>query len=224
MDLTANSVKLLFYFNETHVDPRRQIQRLEVCLRSSLSATFCLCFLCVQVHYEGIQNYYDGLGMHRSTSHHNLAGLISIPPTQGAREWLVTSLVPNTHYTFNLTGTITASEQSGIKVYSRPATISFSTDYDAPPYVDRPEQDRRAVSKGQSQSSNTQVAHLRFHRASTKNGPIDRYYVVVHLIEHISYQQYVPQEVSEEENSFRQFFLSAISGSKGMLLHGCGFQ
>lgn len=179
VDLTANSVKLLFYFNETNVDPRRQIQRLEV-------------------HYEGIQNYLDGLGIQRSTSHHNLAGLISIPPTQGPREWLVTSLVPNTQYTFNLTGTLSPSDQSVLKIYSRPATIRFSTDYDAPPYVDRPEQDRRVINKGQSHSSNSQVAHLRLHRASTKNGPIDRYYVVVHLIEHISYQQYVPQEGRKE--------------------------
>ena len=181
-------------------------------MRSSLSAaSFAVCF---QVHYEGIQNYYDGLGMHRSTSHHNLAGLISIPPTQGAREWLVTSLVPNTQYTFNLTGTITPSDQSGIKIYSRPATIRFSTDYDAPPYVDRPEQDRRAIVKGQSQSSNAQVAQLRFHRASTKNGPIDRYYVVVHLIEHISYQQYVPQEVSAKEKSSTHFFSRWFQGRK----------
>ncbi|CAF2956223.1 unnamed protein product [Rotaria sp. Silwood2] len=71
VDLTANSVKLLFFFNETNLDPRRHIQKLEV-------------------HYEGIQNYVDGLGTVRSTSHHNLAGLISIPSTQGAREWLVT--------------------------------------------------------------------------------------------------------------------------------------
>jgi len=31
VDLTSNSVKLLFFFNETHLDPRRQIQKLEVC-------------------------------------------------------------------------------------------------------------------------------------------------------------------------------------------------
>ena len=30
VDLTSNSVKLLFYFNETNYDPRRQIQKLEV--------------------------------------------------------------------------------------------------------------------------------------------------------------------------------------------------
>jgi hypothetical protein len=31
VDLTSNSVKLLFFFNETNHDPRRQIQKLEVC-------------------------------------------------------------------------------------------------------------------------------------------------------------------------------------------------
>ncbi len=30
VDLTSNSVKLLFFFNETNLDPRRQIQKLEV--------------------------------------------------------------------------------------------------------------------------------------------------------------------------------------------------
>jgi hypothetical protein len=30
-DLTSNSVKLLFSFNETNNDPRRQINKLEVC-------------------------------------------------------------------------------------------------------------------------------------------------------------------------------------------------
>ncbi len=30
-DLTSNSVKLLFSFNETNIDPHRQIQKLEVC-------------------------------------------------------------------------------------------------------------------------------------------------------------------------------------------------
>jgi len=30
-DLTSNSVKLLFSFNETNNDPRRQIYKLEVC-------------------------------------------------------------------------------------------------------------------------------------------------------------------------------------------------
>ena len=122
-----------------------------------------------------------------------------MPPTQGPREWLVTTLVPNTLYTFNLSGTITPSDQSTTKIYSRPATIRFSTDYDAPPYVDRPEQDRRAVSKGNSHALNPQVAYLRLNHASTKNGPIDRYYVVVHLIEHIFYQQYVPQEVRRQK-------------------------
>ncbi|CAF1015092.1 unnamed protein product [Rotaria sordida] len=178
VDLTSNSVKLLFLFNETNLDSRRQIQKLEV-------------------HYEGIQNYVDGLGTLRSTSHHNLAGLISIPPTQGAREWLVTGLVPNTEYTFNLTGTITSSEQSSTKIYSRPATIRFSTDYDAPPYVDRPEQDRRISTRTNSLSQIPQV-YLRLHRASTKNGPIDRYYIVVHLIEHLSFRAYVPQEGRRE--------------------------
>ncbi|CAF4355949.1 unnamed protein product, partial [Adineta steineri] len=48
VDLTSNSVKLLFLFNETNLDHRRQIQKLEV-------------------HYEGIQNYVDGLGTTRST-------------------------------------------------------------------------------------------------------------------------------------------------------------
>jgi len=107
----------------------------------------------------------------------------------------VTGLVPNTDYTLNLSGTIPSSDQSPIKLYSRPATIRFSTDYDAPPYVDRPEQDRRTPVKSNSLSSTPQQVYLRLHRASTKNGPIDRYYIVVHLIEHISYQQYVPQEV-----------------------------
>ena len=31
VDLTSISVKLLFYFNETNHDPRRLIQKLEVC-------------------------------------------------------------------------------------------------------------------------------------------------------------------------------------------------
>ena len=31
-DLTSNSVKLLFKFNETNIDLSRQIQKLEVCL------------------------------------------------------------------------------------------------------------------------------------------------------------------------------------------------
>lgn len=106
----------------------------------------------------------------------------------------MTGLVPNTEYTLNLSGTISTTEQSSVKIYSRPATIHFSTDYDAPPYVDRPEQDRRNLIKSTSQSSTPQV-YLRLHRASTKNGPIDRYYVVVHLLEHLSYQSYVPQEV-----------------------------
>jgi len=132
----------------------------------------------------------DGLGISRSTSHHNTAGLIALPPTQGKREWLVTSLEPNTHYTLNLTGTIMTSDQSTMRIYSQPARIKFATDYDAPSNVDRPEQDRRNASNG-----NDQQVYLRLHRASTKNGPIDRYYIVVHLIEHTAYQTYVPQEV-----------------------------
>ncbi|CAF3445160.1 unnamed protein product [Rotaria socialis] len=168
-DLTSTGLKLIFFFNETNHESHRQIQKLEV-------------------HYEGIQNYVDSLGTARSTSHHNSAGLITIPPTQGKREWLVTSLVPNTHYTLNLTGTITTSEQATSKIYSRPATIKFSTDYDVPTYVDRPEQDRRSVING-----NNQQVYLRLHRASTKNGPIDRYYVVVQLNDHPSYQTYAPQ-------------------------------
>ncbi|CAF1023620.1 unnamed protein product [Adineta steineri] len=173
-DLTSNSVKLLFKFNEMNLDPRRQIQKLEV-------------------HYEGIQNYVDSLGTARSTSHHNSAGLITLPPTQGTREWLVTGLVPNTRYTLNLTGTITASDQSTSKIYSQPATINFSTDYDAPPYVDRPEQDRRNIING-----NNQQVYFRLHRASTKNGPIDRYYIVINLFEQTTYQSYVPQEGRRE--------------------------
>ena len=34
-DLISNSVKLLFSFNETNSDPRKQIQKLEVCSRKS---------------------------------------------------------------------------------------------------------------------------------------------------------------------------------------------
>ncbi|CAF3910060.1 unnamed protein product [Rotaria sp. Silwood2] len=173
-DLTSNSVKLLFFFNETNHESHRQIQKLEV-------------------HYKGIQNYIDSLGTTRSTSHHNAAGLITIPPTQGKREWLVTGLAPNTHYTLNLTGTITISEQSTSKIHSQPATIRFSTDYDAPTYVDRPEQDRHTVING-----NNQQFYLRLHRASTKNGPIDRYYIVVHLNDYPTHQSYVPQENRRE--------------------------
>lgn len=82
-----------------------------------------------------------------------------------------------------------------MKTYSRPASIRFSTDYDAPPYVERPDQDRRHLIKSNSLSTLPQQVHLRLHRATTKNGPIDRYYVVVHLIEYTTYQSYVPQEV-----------------------------
>ncbi|CAF3373988.1 unnamed protein product [Rotaria sp. Silwood1] len=173
-DLTSNSVKLLFLFNETNHEPHRQIQKLEV-------------------HYKGIQNYIDSLGTIRSTSHHNAAGLITLPPTQGKREWLVTGLAPNTQYTLNLTGTITTSEQSTSKIHSQPATIRFSTDYDAPTYVDRPELDRHTVING-----NNQQFYLRLHRASTKNGPIDRYYIVVHLNDYPIHQSYVPQEGRRE--------------------------
>lgn len=148
----------------------------------------------IQVRYEGKQNYHDGLGFQRSTLHHNLAGVISIPPTSGFREWLVTGLAPNTHYTLNITGTLSSSDQISTKIHSRPAMIHFSTDYDAPPYVDRPEQERRPTLKAIS-TSGSPLVYLRLHRASTKNGPIDRYYVVVHLIEYVVYQSYVPQEV-----------------------------
>ena len=75
------------------------------------------------------------------------------------------------------------------KIHSQPATIHFSTDYDSPTNVDRPEQDRRTVING-----NNQQFYLRLHRVSTKNGPIDRYYVVVHYDQHID-QSYMPQEV-----------------------------
>ncbi|CAF1133263.1 unnamed protein product [Adineta ricciae] len=173
-DLTSSSVKLLFSFNELNLDPRRQIQKLEV-------------------HYEGIQNYIDGLGTARTTTHHNSAGLITIPPTQGTREWLVTGLAPNTRYTLNLTGTLTTSEQSSTKIYSQPATIQFSTDYDVPPYVDRPDLDRRTISGGTHQQ-----VYLRLHRASTKNGPIDRYYVVVYLNDSATASSFTPQEGRRE--------------------------
>jgi hypothetical protein len=118
----------------------------------------------------------------------------------------VTSLVPNTQYTFNLTGTVPSYDQSSIKLYSRPATIRFSTDYDAPPYVDRPEQDRRSLSKTNSLSSFPPQAYLRLHHASTKNGPIDRYYIVVHLIEYTTYQLFVPQEVKHLEKPRNVYF------------------
>jgi hypothetical protein len=90
----------------------------------------------------------------------------------------------------NLTGTLSTSEQSQTKIYSQPATIQFSTDYDAPTYVDRPEQDRRSIT-----NDNSHQVYLRLHRASTKNGPIDRYYVIVHLVEHTYDQFYSPQDV-----------------------------
>ena len=148
------------------------------------------------MHYEGIQNYIDGLGTARTTTHHNSAGLITIPPTQGTREWLVTGLAPNTRYTLNLTGTLTNSEQSSTKIYSLPATIQFSTDYDVPPYVDRPDLDRRAVSGG-----NHQQVYLRLHRASTKNGPIDRYYVVVYVNDSTTPSTFTPQEVKDQKRN-----------------------
>lgn len=138
----------------------------------------------------------------------------------------MTGLVPNTQYTFNLSGAISTAEQSSVKIYSRPATIRFSTDYDAPPYVDRPEQDRRNLIKPTSQLPASQV-YLRLHRASTKNGPINRYYIVVHLLEHLSYQSYVPQEVRmrselDELKGEVHFFLAL--GSTRMLLYSCCFQ
>ena len=40
VDLTSNSVKLLFFFNESNIDPRRQIQKLEVCELIRLSHGF----------------------------------------------------------------------------------------------------------------------------------------------------------------------------------------
>ncbi len=40
VDLTSNSVKLLFYFNETNLDPRRQIQKLEVCFSEKKQISF----------------------------------------------------------------------------------------------------------------------------------------------------------------------------------------
>ena len=187
VDVTSNSVKLLFTFNESNVDPRRQIQKFEVREKNVLGADLSVSSP-LQVHYEGLQKYIDGLGTARSTSHHNSAGLITLPPTPGKREWIVTGLVPNTHYTLNLTGTLSTSEQSSTKIYSQPATVQFATDYDGPPYVDRPEQDRRSI-------SNAQQVYLRLHRASTKNGPIDRYYIVVQLTEDATY---LPQDVRRE--------------------------
>lgn len=82
-----------------------------------------------------------------------------------------------------------------MKIYSRPAVLHFSTDYDAPPFVERPEPERRSSIKPSTTPSGTPVVTLRLHHATTRNGPIDRYYIVVHLIEHVSYQSYVPQEV-----------------------------
>ena len=195
VDLTSNSVKLLFFFNETNPDPRRRIQKLEVRFLSYTGKEYLLSNFYLQIHYDGIQNYIDGLGTARTTSHHNLAAQITIPATQGAREWLVTGLTANTQYTFNLSGTISSSEQSPVKVYSRPATLHFSTDFDAPPFVERPEQDRRNLVKTNALSTSPHLVYLRLHHATTRNGPIDRYYIVVHLIEHVSYQAYVPQEV-----------------------------
>lgn len=109
------------------------------------------------------------------------------------------SLEPNTHYTLNLTGTIGTTEQSSVRVYSQPATIQFTTDFDAPSHVDRPELDRRNVTFG-----NDQQVYLRLHRASTKNGPIDRYYLVVYLNEHSAHQSYLPQEVKTKSLESRK--------------------
>ena len=39
-DLTSNSVKLLFSFNETNSDPHRQIQKLEVCYQKLKSILY----------------------------------------------------------------------------------------------------------------------------------------------------------------------------------------
>ena len=186
-----------------HVD--KYINLKFVFFKLSFSQIFISAVL--QVHYEGKQKYIDGLGTARSTSHHNSAGLITLPPSQGTREWLVTGLAPNTYYILNLTGTITTSEQATTKIYSQPATIEFTTDYDAPANVDRPEQDRRKVN-----NDNNQQVYLRLHRASTKNGPIDRYYIVVHLLEYAAYQSYVPQEVknfnkNKKKNLDCNFFL-----------------
>ena len=105
---------------------------------------------------------------------------------------MVSSLAANTHYTLNLTGTLTTSEETTSKIHSQPATIHFSTDYDPPTYVDRPEQDRRSV------NGKNQQFYLRLHRASTKNGPIDRYYVVVNYDKHTTDQSYMPQEVTNK--------------------------
>lgn len=98
--------------------------------------------------------------------------------------------MPNTQYTLNLTGTLSSTESSTSKIYSQPATISFSTDFDAPTSVDRPEQDRRATANG-----NPQQVYIRLHRASTKNGPIDRYYIVVHYTDQPFNPAYMPQDV-----------------------------
>ena len=87
-----------------------------------------------------------------------------------------------------------------MKIYSQPAVLHFSTDYDAPPFVERPEQELRSSIKASSGSSNSPVVTLRLHHATTRNGPIDRYYIVVHLIEHVSYLSFVPQEVRNSRN------------------------
>ncbi len=44
-DLTSNSVKLLFSFNEINLDPRRQIQKLEVRLLKSIFYLYVFYFL-----------------------------------------------------------------------------------------------------------------------------------------------------------------------------------
>jgi hypothetical protein len=44
-DLTSNSIKLLFSFNEINLDPRRQIQKLEVRLLKSIFYIYIYYFL-----------------------------------------------------------------------------------------------------------------------------------------------------------------------------------
>jgi hypothetical protein len=80
-------------------------------------------------------------------------------------------------------------------------------------YVDRPEQDRRNGDK--------QQIYLRLHRASTKNGPIDRYYIVVHLVEYTTYQTYVPQEVKIRKTKNLILLNFMKIGSSRMLLYSC---
>ncbi|CAF0884221.1 unnamed protein product [Didymodactylos carnosus] len=176
-EVTANSIRIWFSFEDKNPHYSRKVQRLEV-------------------HYEGVQNYIDSLGIPRFNSHRNSAGLITLPADGDInREWLVTGLAANTNYTLNLSGTTAddsyPSAHYNVKVYSRPATIRFQTDYDSPPYVDRPD-----IIKRETIISKT--VPLSLHKASTKNGPIDRYYIVVHLFEKVTYQSYVPQEGRKE--------------------------